>query len=256
MSSSKYCVHDPIAGEIIYLTEDQSCWVKVDFLPDSLKQYAREHFNELFMLHSPEKGRVVVQDTEIESPRFHSSYGNTPSLDPSRKNSHMFSGFHPEKQQQLPAQFECFLEYANSLYHFNQIVANWYEDGSQFIAPHSDCQIGMAPNAVISALTLTEEDSQPRLFSLISKSKKGATVRHLKLLLKHGCFLTMGGETQERFLHAVLPTMSAEAPRLPPSNPADQIWRAEDAELNPAEYSKTTCNQSGRRLSLSFRHFI
>lgn len=26
---------------------------------------------------------------------------------------------------------------------YNQVIVNWYEDENDYIAPHSDCQIGM-----------------------------------------------------------------------------------------------------------------
>lgn len=79
----------------------------------------------------------------------------------------------------------------------NSVLINYYRDGKDKINYHSDdlSQIGQSP--VISSISLGET----RTFSFknkITKEKK-------ELLLHNGDLCIMKGETQEKWLHAVLP---------------------------------------------------
>ena len=194
----------------IYLSESKSSWITIEWLLEELLNYSTQNYHTLFKLHPLQRGKVVMYNEEVESHRWHRSYLYQPEREPDQKSSYMYSGIEPFNDLSLPSPFKGFLDFLNekeSVNKYNQVIVNWYENGKDYIAPHSDCQKGMLSNASIAIITLCEDEKFPRELVITPKNLKNETndalYQHVKIKLKHGCIITMHGETQKRFRHSV-----------------------------------------------------
>lgn len=130
-----------------------------------------DKFDELWKLHPSERGKIIMYGKEQVSCRYHKSYLKTPEYDPEEKHSYMFSGFDNDKNnERLPDQVVPLLEFVNADQKnpYNQIVINWYENGQDYIAFHSDCTIGMRDFEDITIISLdnNSNDNNSRIFEL------------------------------------------------------------------------------------------
>jgi alkylated DNA repair dioxygenase AlkB len=194
----------------IYLSANKLSWITIEWLSEDLVSYSKEHYQELFHIHPPERGKVVMYNAEVVSSRWHRSYLRQPERDSARKRSYMYSGLEPVQDLSLPIPFQKFIDFLNekeTVNKYNQVIVNWYANGKDYIAPHSDCQKGMIPNTGIAILTLCEDDNFPRELRITPKNLKTEVndnlYRHVKIKLKQGCILTMHGETQDKFRHGI-----------------------------------------------------
>ena len=65
----------------------------------------------------------------------------------------MFSGL-DTTQEPLPEQFKLFCDHMNSKdSKYNQIVANWYENGNDYLSYHCDWEKNMTQSSDIATLT-------------------------------------------------------------------------------------------------------
>ena len=102
----------------------------------------------------------------------------------------------------VPEAFKPFLDFMNEgTTTYNQMVVNYYKDGSEFIPMHSDCKVGMVDDASITVIHLDngEPDEPRRIFML--RAREGAT--KLEIKCTQGAVVTMIGATQEEFRHGV-----------------------------------------------------
>ncbi len=194
----------------IFLSESKSSWICIEWLSDDLVAYATNQYQNLFAIHPVERGKVVMYSEEVDSPRWHRSYLHQPERQPSRKTSYMYSGIEHYEDLSLPVLFQKFMDALNEKENankYNQVIVNWYANGKDYIAQHSDCQEGMIPNTGITLVTLCEDENFPRELRITPKNLKNERndnlYRHVNIKLKHGCLLTMHGETQKKFRHGV-----------------------------------------------------
>jgi alkylated DNA repair dioxygenase AlkB len=89
---------------------------------------------------------------------------------------------------------------------FNCCLLNYYANGTQGMAWHSDDEKVMQKNGVIASLSLGAE----RLFEFKHKTE---TFRK-KIVLQNGSLLQMTGETQKHFLHQLPKTTKVNEHRL------------------------------------------
>ncbi len=198
------------AFQRIDLTESKSAWLTIEWLSEELQAQAYEDYWTLFELHPADRGKVVVFGEEYPSSRWHRSYLNTPVWDASSKRSHMYSGKQMYKDLTLPTEFQKFLDFMNENEEgdqYNQIIANWYADGNDYIAAHSDCQVNMKPDAGIAILSLCEQEDHFRELRFSAKKLKNAEndaiYKNIKIATLHGCIITMYGDTQQKFRHKI-----------------------------------------------------
>jgi alkylated DNA repair dioxygenase AlkB len=102
----------------------------------------------------------------------------------------------------LPSELSELFNYVNNLpkeqlginenENFNQALVNFYDNGTQYIAPHSD--YGMK-------IVFSASFGQERVFRIINK-KTLNTVKDI--IMKDRTFMIMCGDTQKEFLHTVL----------------------------------------------------
>jgi alkylated DNA repair dioxygenase AlkB len=194
----------------IYLSESKSSWITIEFLSEDFQNYFTLNSQMLFNLHPLQQGKVLMYNAGVESPRWHRSYLHQPEREPNKKRSYMYSGLKKIEDLRIPDPFQKLLTFLNEKefeYKYNQVIANWYLNGKDYIAPHSDCQKEMMPNASIAIITLCEDEKYPRELRIISKNlktiKSDTIYSQIKIKLKHGCIITMHGDTQTKFRHSI-----------------------------------------------------
>ena len=189
-------------------------WIEWDTISPELQQYTIDNFEQLFNLHPPNKGQIIMNKPDglvWNSPRYHKCYGQTPAYDPKLKYSYMFTGMDNQDQRNdpLPSLFQPYLDYLNSqcdIDKYNQVVINWYASGEDYIANHSDCDIGMVDGYDIASITLgssTYCDSRYMRFQVIQKENHNLQNKSFCLPLKNGRIIRMCGKTQQEFRHGV-----------------------------------------------------
>jgi alkylated DNA repair dioxygenase AlkB len=184
-------------------------YLKISHLPSALKQYGIDNFNEMFLLHPPNKHKIIMYETEVEVHRWQQSYLNTPKCTPEiiESRSYMYSGFDTSNNNNLlPKQFQIFYDYMKNLdERYNQVVINWYDE-DDYIAYHADCESCMISNAEIAIISIYGNDSNnSRMFSLIPKdeTQKKCEYDKFNIIAKHGSIITMCGDTQKEFKHGI-----------------------------------------------------
>jgi len=131
--------------QIIYLTNSKSAWITIAWLSDDLVQYAKKNYGALFLLKPIERGKVVLYNDVVNTQCWYKSYLQTPLRNEIHVNrSYMYAGKGEDVNIELPVLFQPFLDEINKhekqdLY--NQVIVNWYADGNDYIAAHSDCQL-------------------------------------------------------------------------------------------------------------------
>lgn len=89
---------------------------------------------------------------------------------------------------------------------FNSCLLNLYHDGSEGMTWHSDAEKDLKKNGSIGSFSFGAE----RKFAF--KHKKTGETR--SIVLGHGSFLVMKGETQQNWLHRLPPTTKINSPRV------------------------------------------
>jgi alkylated DNA repair dioxygenase AlkB len=90
---------------------------------------------------------------------------------------------------------------------YNGVLANLYRDGKDRMGWHADNEPEIDPCAPIASVSLGAE----RRFVLRRRDDKS---RHLEIGLAHGSLLTMGGDTQHHWQHALPKTVRAIGARI------------------------------------------
>lgn len=209
--------------QTIYLTKSKSAWLTITWLSDELINYTQNKYQSLFNLHPVERGKVVMHDEEVQSLRWHKSYLNTPLRNENHaKKSYMYSGKNiADNDISLPNLFQPYLDFINKNERndkYNQVIVNWYLNGQDYIAAHSDCQLGMKPDAEISIITLCEKVEHFRELRFTPKKINGlendAIYNHVKIATMHGSNITMHGDTQNKFRHKVPKALDIDTSRI------------------------------------------
>jgi alkylated DNA repair dioxygenase AlkB len=91
---------------------------------------------------------------------------------------------------------------------FNRVLLNYYRDGNDSVAWHSDTLPADGKHHAIASVTFGET----RLFKIRHKTRKD--VGQLNIPLTHGSFLLMGETMQEQYEHHVPKTSRPVGPRI------------------------------------------
>lgn len=212
------------------LVKDDSASVSISVLPNSLQLYALDKFDEMFAMHPQELGDVIMNEKTMKSSRWHESYLNTPKYSNENK-SYMFCGKEEEQmekiQKDLPKIFQPFLDHLNDLPEnktrpFNQVVANWFKDGSNHIPFHSDYKYGIESDTTpVTSITFSPATKieECRIFSI--KLKKKSTVgteqinyTKVNIPTTHGLVISMEGTIQDHFWHGIVKGDDKVLPRI------------------------------------------
>ena len=92
---------------------------------------------------------------------------------------------------------------------FNSVLINFYRDGKDRVAWHSDNEKELGQNPVIGSVSFGAE----RNFKLRHKKYKSNGLKK-EVLLQHGSFLLMQGSTQHHWMHEIPRTAKLIGPRI------------------------------------------
>ncbi|RUS17767.1 hypothetical protein BC937DRAFT_89510 [Endogone sp. FLAS-F59071] len=161
---------------------DDKCWYILDTLPDEIVP----NFEELWMMHPKQLGKIKIRGRLISTPRYVQSYGK----------GYFFSGVH-HKGEPIPDIIVPLLSWGRATFrrHFNEVLINWYENGSHYIGRHSDDEPNLVPGSAIVSMSFGET----RTFRIRAK---GSTFKR-DINLKNGSVIVMGGEMQIHYTHEV-----------------------------------------------------
>ena len=138
-------------------------WLDVHQLP--LELSGEQCFKQLWEIHPEEHGKVTIFGKELDVPRWQKSYGR----------DYRFSG-NTSRADPVPDVLQPYLDWVHSLGYeesrygeFNQILVNWYADGSHYIGSHSDDERQLVPDSPIVTITLCLPGT-PRKFRIRNKN--------------------------------------------------------------------------------------
>lgn len=125
---------------------------------------------------------------------------NIPRYQKAFLNDYNFPGINVIGDKNFPQELRTLFDFANNLpknlldinENFNQVLVNFYDDGTQYIAPHSDYGVKIVFSASFG---------QERVFRIINK-KNFNVVKDITT--KDRTFMIMCGDTQKEFLHTIL----------------------------------------------------
>ena len=92
---------------------------------------------------------------------------------------------------------------------FNSVLINYYRDGQDRVAWHSDDEKELGKNPVIGSVSFGAE----RTFKLRHKQYKENNLKQ-SIVLKNGSFLLMKGATQHHWMHEIPRTAKTIGPRI------------------------------------------
>jgi alkylated DNA repair dioxygenase AlkB len=199
---------------------DNSCtsWVTTSSLSTELQTYAEQNFDVLFDLQPREPNQVYVRGANRDVHRRYKSYLKSPKWNKHLEHSYMFSkvsgaGENPsgadlsDADQSLPDEFKPFHNFMNQEENkYDQVIANWYKTGEDYIAFHADCEEGMKNNADISVLSINKDGHAGNFRTFVIKPKgttEDSVHDYVFIKMKHGCVVTMGGDCQKKFRHSI-----------------------------------------------------
>lgn len=171
-------------------------WFSVSELPSNLLMNPAL-FKELWDLHPEELGKVKMLGKVIDTPRYQANYGK----------EYFYTGILHQANVIPHDYLKELLAWVceNSGEQYEQMIINWYRDGSDYIGPHSDSETGLVPNSTIYSITF----GGTRDFVIRAKTGNYRKV----LSLKENTVLKMGGSMQRYFKHEV-PKRAYALPRI------------------------------------------
>jgi alkylated DNA repair dioxygenase AlkB len=185
-----------------YLDSNKLSWVEVDKLPDNLIQYSNENFDKMFSYHPDLRAKVIMYDKEVDCHRWQQSYLHTPKYRNLVNTSYMFCGKNSDIKDTLPDEFQVLFDHVNTNL-YNQVTINWYDDGNDYIAYHSDYTAGLNTTDIL-VVNLVKNEDQLRKFCIKPKSKNFNYLnRKVEIPLYNGTIIKMCGDTQLEFRHGV-----------------------------------------------------
>jgi alkylated DNA repair dioxygenase AlkB len=169
------------------LEENASLLFKEDFI-----KISDEDLKMLWDICPTIRHEIKIMGKMITIPRFQKAFGK----------SYKYSGSEikgeetPEIIKKIieKIQKELFPEFI-----FNNVLANWYTDGTQYIGFHSDNTKPFQDGTPIVGITFCE--NEPRKL-VIKKKNSRKTVASIKL--KNGsCYIMKGNDFQKKYLHGL-----------------------------------------------------
>jgi len=179
-------------------------------------QVSEKLFKELWDLRPKEKGSVNMRGKTFIVNRSFQSYGKP----------YYFSN---EAHEALPIEHPYLIELRkwvceHSGFDYDQILINWYPDGTAGIGHHSDSEKQLQKGSAIYSFSFGETRE------FVVKAKKEMDFNNLKISMKNNSLLIMGGEMQKYFTHSV-------------------------PKCTKTHISNDSCSHFGPRINITFRLF-
>jgi alkylated DNA repair dioxygenase AlkB len=198
---------------MIYSAEEFFQEGVIDYdLPDANIRYFPEFFtpqkslfflNQLLKTIKWKQNTIKLYGKENPVPRLEAWYGD-------RGKSYAYSGIRMEPHSWTPElqDIKKAIETETEI-KFNSVLINYYRDGQDRVAWHSDDEKELGKNPVIGSVSLGAE----RTFKLRHKHYKTNELKK-SIILKNGSFLLMEGTTQHHWMHEIPRTAKPIGPRI------------------------------------------
>ena len=174
-----------------------------DFISLEMKDADIKHFPNLFSSHEADdllhalKNEIEWKQEQI---KFYGQIHDLPRLtawygDPNK--TYKYSGIEVFSSQWTPTllKIKNKIESVSSV-QFNSVLLNLYRSGADGVSWHSDDEPELGVNPVIGSVSLGES----RPFQL--KHKTNTDLKQ-KIILDHGSYLLMQGDTQHHWIHQI-----------------------------------------------------
>lgn len=165
---------------------DKTSWIEQIKLDKEL-WVDQDLFEELFALHPKERGEGVIFGQHVEFPRWQVSYGE----------DYYFTGQIHIGQPLTHPYLIKLLKYVqeHSKKPYKQVLVNWYQDGNDYIGPHSDDERQLVRGSAIYSFSFGQE----RDFVVKAKESKE---RHV-IPMPNNSLIIMSGDIQRNYKHSV-----------------------------------------------------
>jgi len=203
----------------IFLNNDHSAWITLEYLPQELRKYAEENFQKLFDLrdgtNTTTLRNTIVEDKlvscALECEHYYQSYLKTPPLVANVtdfKKNYMFASSTEASntKDSVPELFQPFHKYLGEV-DYNQLVINWYER-DMFLKNHTDWLGGMKKEANIALVNLNRKDANCEKRTLVivptnRKFKKTSAYNTFNIKLHHGLIVKLYGKAKSDYSHGI-----------------------------------------------------
>ena len=143
--------------------------------------------------------------------RKYMSYGKTPAMAPDAK-TYMFSASNTVSPSPIPDLFQEIMNHLNREGgQYNQLVVNWYLDGTEYCPFHIDCLTGMRPKSNVAIVTLVDHCVEGQR-TLVFKPTSRVSSTRLSIPTTHGQCVVFGGSALTHWRHGI-PKTSHNVPR-------------------------------------------
>jgi len=177
---------------------DTDSWVTRGMLPNHL---AELDFAAIWALHPANYNQIKIYGKMVTMPRYTQTY----------LKNYTYSGVE-HIALPLPDILQPFFEWANNLMdgmQFNQVLVNWYQDGSHYIGAHADNERQLVRDYPIISISLGAE----RLFRIRDKETKEVVS---DIVMKDCSYMVMCGKMQQNYTHEVPKVMGRRGDELGP----------------------------------------
>jgi alkylated DNA repair dioxygenase AlkB len=174
-------------------------WIQYFRVPVEIQATDTE-FQYLLSLKPKERGKVKVYGKVYDVPRWQKSFGR----------AYYFSGMmHDAGMVERESYLEKLLHWVqrDSGFPYNQILINWYMDGTEHIGAHSDDTTQLVPQSKIYSFSFGA------IRDFIIKSKHDPN-KSFTLALQNNSCVIMGGFMQNHFRHEVPKRLTVKEPRV------------------------------------------
>ena len=185
---------------LIYRIKD----AEICYFPDFFSQTKASNLLETLIRKIEwRQNTIKMYGKENPVPRLEAWYG-----DPGK--SYAYSGIHMEPNPWTDElrEIKQSIEVESGI-SFNSVLINYYRDGQDRVAWHSDDEKELGKNPVIGSVSFGAE----RTFKLRHKQYKENNLKQ-SIVLKNGSFLLMKGATQHHWMHEIPRTAKPIGPRI------------------------------------------
>lgn len=152
---------------------------------------------------------VKMMGKDVQIPRYQQAFGKSYTYTGNTSQSIPFIPILDTLKKDIVDQMKQVLpDLDPTLFDYNMALVNWYEDGTQYIGPHSDDTKQLVKDSTIGSITI----GASRDFVLTPK--KGIDGKSVKISLDDGDFVIMGGKCQDTHLHSVPKRLKCKSERI------------------------------------------
>jgi len=174
----------------------------LEYFPGLIGQDDGNQLLQTFIDNAPWKQQVrVIYDKEVVTPRLTAWYGDPDTFD--------YQSLGKSKPNPWTPELLMIKEMVEPLagITFNSVLLNYYRDGNDSVAWHSDKEDILGKNPVIASVSF----GQVRSFDI--RNKKDHSQKH-SVRLEHGSFLLMKAGLQEQWEHRIAKSARVMRPRV------------------------------------------